>query len=149
MYNFSPIHQPVASLRINISSECLKWHPMLPQKLESMLRQTLHVRVASKIKRFWLVQITFCVMTLHTFRPFVVPNVISDGTAKGLSIRKFIDLWPDWGLNHQPVQCHRDRWQWLRQDPSAAPAGTLRKHSAPMMLPRRTLPHPTVWKSAT
>jgi len=49
---------------------------------------------------FWLVKMMLCAITLHTFLPFVGPNVISDGPTNGFLISKF---------HHDSLLCCRRR----------------------------------------
>ena len=64
---------PPACTRIDVLIERLKWRAMLWQMRESMLRQTMHVRVANDTQtiQFLLAQMTLGFLTLCNFQHFV------------------------------------------------------------------------------
>jgi len=77
--------QALVNMLNNISTELLKWCPMLRQMQESMVHQTLHVRIDSYTQKShspnWLKWC--CVLWHYVISLFLEPYVISDGPKMG------------------------------------------------------------------
>jgi len=65
------VHIPTYNTTNNIWTARLKWRLMLWQMRESMLHQTMHVHIARQFSLL-IRPMTFCVITLRNFPPFVV-----------------------------------------------------------------------------
>ena len=90
MCNWNGLVWGIRTLAINISTEGLKWQPMLWQSQESTFRKMVYVCVPShwntNDSAFWLASMMLYVIISCDFPHFVGPNLISHGPTNEMSI---------------------------------------------------------------